>query len=252
MKTFRDIRLIPVVLIAIGALAILKITGLVLDGGYVLLDSTEPRQRSWAQDNLGYPTSAAIDSGDITGSVPAAPKKDANPPGVSTERPPEAPGSTPQTVPAPATERAVLERLQERRQEIDGRAREIEIREGLLKATEKRLETKVEELKGVEARISAASQQKDEAEATRFKGLVTMYENMKPKDAAKIFDRLEMGILIEIASRIKPAKMSDVMAQMQPESAERLTVELARRSGADKASASMDLPKIEGRPAPKN
>jgi flagellar motility protein MotE (MotC chaperone) len=251
MKIFRDIRLIPVVLIAVAALAVLKITGLVLDGGYVLSGGSEPRPRSWAQDNLGYPSRAADAAGDITGSVPA-PKKDANPPGVSTERPVEAPGSTPQTAPPPATERAVLERLQERRQEIDGRAREIEIREGLLKATEKRLENKVEELKGVEARISAAAQQKDEADAARFKGLVTMYENMKPKDAAKIFDRLEMGILIEIASRIKPAKMSDVLAQMSAEAAERLTVELARRSGADKASASMDLPKIEGRPAPRN
>ncbi len=33
---------------------------------------------------------------------------------------------------------------------------------------------------------------KDESEAARFKSLVTMYENMKAKDAAKIFDRLDM------------------------------------------------------------
>ena len=41
-----------------------------------------------------------------------------------------------------------------------------------------------------------------------------MYENMKPRDAAKIFDRLEMSVLLEVASQIKPRTMSEIMAQM--------------------------------------
>ena len=42
-----------------------------------------------------------------------------------------------------------------------------------------------------------------------------MYEGMKPKDAAKVFDRLEMPVLIEIASQIAPRKMSDIMGLMR-------------------------------------
>jgi len=38
-----------------------------------------------------------------------------------------------------------------------------------------------------------------------------------------------MSVLFDIASQIAPRKMSDIMGQMQPEAAERLTVELARR-----------------------
>ena len=63
-----------------------------------------------------------------------------------------------------------------------------------------------------------------------------MYENMKPKDAAKIFDRLDIKILVEVASQIKPRRMSDILAQMSPEAAERLTVELANRANGDKAA----------------
>jgi flagellar motility protein MotE (MotC chaperone) len=147
-----------------------------------------------------------------------------------------------------ASERAVLERLQSRRQEIETRAREIDIRESLMKSAEKRIEGRIEEMKAAEARISVTSQQKNEADAARFKGLVTMYEAMKPKDAAKVFDRLELSVLFEIASQIAPRKMSDIMGQMQPEAAERLTVEMARRAGGDKSSSANDLPKIEGRP----
>ena len=117
-------------------------------------------------------------------------------------------------------------------------------------AAEKRVESKVEELKAVESRITAATQQKSDADAARFKGIVTMYESMKPKDAAKVFDRLEMPVLIEIATQIAPRKMSDILGQMSTEAAERLTVEMARRAGSDRSASAADLPKIEGKVLP--
>jgi flagellar motility protein MotE (MotC chaperone) len=77
-----------------------------------------------------------------------------------------------------------------------------------------------------------------------------MYESMKPKDAAKVFDRLEMPVLIQIASQIAPRKMSDILGLMQTDAAERLTVELARRATGDNGAASAELPKIEGKILP--
>ena len=74
-----------------------------------------------------------------------------------------------------------------------------------------------------------------------------MYENMKPKDAAKVFDRLEMPVLYEIASQIAPRKMSDILGLMSTEAAERLTTEMARRANPDKSASAADLPKIEGK-----
>jgi len=248
MKSFRDIRVIPVVLVAIFGLAVLKIAGLVIDGGYVFdYQVSQPAKRSWAQDNLGYPTSVKADTADITGSVkkeepkPAAPAAEApKPDGVVVF-----PDQNPQSV--SPSERAILERLQVRRQELEQRAREIEIRESLLKSAEKRIEGRVEEAKATEAKISTATGQKAEQDAARFKSIITMYEGMKPKDAAKVFDRLEMSVLYDIASQIAPRKMSDILGLMQPEAAERLTVELARRAGTDKSTSTADLPKIEGK-----
>jgi len=245
---FRDIRLVPVLLIAICCLVVLKVSGLLLEGGYILTEDSTPKPKSWAQETFNFPSGKMLDP-DITGSVPA--KKET--PVVAA---PEVAPVQGQVVypdpsrPVSASERAVLERLQSRRQEIEARAREIDIRENLMKSAEKRIEGRIEELKAAEARITVAEQQKNEAEATRFKGLITTYEAMKPKDAAKVFDRLELSVLFEIASQIAPRKMSDIMGQMQPEAAERLTVEMARRAGGDKLAAGSDLPKIEGRPQP--
>jgi flagellar motility protein MotE (MotC chaperone) len=251
MKSFRDIRVIPVVLIAIFGLAVLKVAGLVIDGGYVFDYQPQKTTRSWAQETLNFPGSK-IDPADVTGSTPK-PKEEAAKPAVPAPEVAKPDGVVvypEQTQPVSASERAILERLQSRRQELEARAREIDIRENLLKAAEKRIESRVEEMKAVESRITTATGQKAETDAARFKGIITMYEGMKPKDAAKVFDRLEMSVLFEIASQIAPRKMSDILGLMAPEAAERLTIEMARRAGSDKSAAVVELPKIEGKVMP--
>jgi flagellar motility protein MotE (MotC chaperone) len=256
MKSFRNIRVIPVVLVAVAALATLKIAGLVINGGYVFDYQPSTLEKSWAQQNLNFPTGR--DDPDITGSTQGAPKEapkeDAPKPAAPETKPEGKVIKLEEQQPVSPSERAILERLQARRQEIEARQREIDIRESLLKSAEKRIESKVEEMKASESRISAAAAEQKEAEAQRLKGLVTMYEGMKPKDAARVFDRLEMGVLIEIATKIAPRKMSDIMGLMSSEAAERLTVEMARRAGGvggERAADAGELPKIEGRPTQK-
>ncbi len=250
MKSFRNIRVIPVVLVAVAGLATLKVAGLVINGGYVFDYQPNAVKKSWAQENLNFPGG---EDPDITGSTHGAPKEAPKPAAPETKMegtPVKMDEAQPQVS---ASERAILERLQARRQEIESRQREIDIRESLLKSAEKRIENKVEEMKAVESRITATQAEQKAAEAQRLKGLVTMYEGMKPKDAARVFDRLEMGVLIEIASAIAPRKMSDILGLMSSEAAERLTVEMARRAngGGDQAASAGDLPKIDGKPTQK-
>ncbi len=247
MNALRNIRIIPVVLAAALGLALLKISGLLIDGGYILKqEAATEAPMSWAQRTFNFPGAAGrSDSPEVTGTVAEKPKETKK---EEVKQPLEGTPVQMDAGPQPVlpAERALLERLQARRQELDARSRELEIRENLLKATEKRIEAKSEDLKSIEQKNVDAGQRREEAQNARVKGLVTMYENMKPRDAAKIFDRLEMSVLYEISSQIKPAKMADILAQMQPEAAEKLTVELARR-GADRGAVA-ELPKIEGKP----
>jgi flagellar motility protein MotE (MotC chaperone) len=57
-------------------------------------------------------------------------------------------------------------------------------------------------------------------------------------------------VLVQVASKINPRTMADIMAQMQPDVAQRLTVELANSAQpvAQPGASSTDLPKIDGQP----
>src|ERR1700733_13115075 len=143
MKSLRDIRVIPVVLIAIAGLAVLKVAGLVIDGGYVFdYQPGADKPQSWAQQTINFPGGNKSDSNDITGSVHEKPKDEAPKPEAAPEvtKPDGVVVYPEQGQTVSPSERAILERLQSRRQELEARAREIDIRESLLKAAEKRIE----------------------------------------------------------------------------------------------------------------
>ena len=120
----------------------------------------------------------------------------------------------------------LLMRLAERRDKLEGRNRELEAREGLLRAAEIRIERKVAELEDLRGVIEERIKVFDTQQEKKLGSLVKIYENMKPKDAAKIFEELEMTTLLEVAERMKERKLAPVMAKMNPERAREITVEL--------------------------
>jgi flagellar motility protein MotE (MotC chaperone) len=205
---------------------------------------------SWAEEMFNYGNA----NPDITGSVP---EPESGPKLKVSEKPPAPTKLEPSPDPvmmgagagriASTGERAVLERLQQRRKQLDQRTRDIEMRESLLKAAEKRVEARVKELKELEEKVKAATGTREKTQKQHFESLVAMYEAMRPKDASRIFDRLDINILVEVATGMKARSMSAILAQMTPEAAERLTIELANRAAANdvpKMTKPDQLPKI--------
>jgi flagellar motility protein MotE (MotC chaperone) len=147
-------------------------------------------------------------------------------------------------------EAEVLQHLSARRVALDERERDLAMREQLIGVTEKRVEERLVELKGLEERLNAMLAKRDEAEEAQFVTLVKMYENMKPAEAARIFNRLDRQVLLTVASRMKPAKIGPVMAAMEPARAQDLTVMLALRHNVRKPVA--ETPGVQARPTPPN
>ena len=149
--------------------------------------------------------------------------------------------TAPETFTDPAlmtrSELDLLQDLAERRVELDRRADEIAIREGILEATERRIDEKITRLEGLEGQIKTLVSRHEEIENAELASIVKVYRTMKPKDAARIFERLDMEIQVEVATRMKETRMAPILAAMSAEAAKTLTVELATRA---------QLPEIEG------
>lgn len=175
---------------------------------------------------LGYARSNYLPADPATtGSVPDKPKETPAAP------PPPAEPAAPGRSSGSPSERSILERLGERREELQQRARDIEAREKLLEEAERRLDAKAGEAKAPDERQAGAPNPAEDQEAAALKGLVTMYETMKPKDAARVFERLPHDVLVPVVRLIAPRKMAEILAGMSSDSAEKLTVALARRQG---------------------
>ena len=52
---------------------------------------------------------------------------------------------------------------------------------------------------------------------------------MKPKDSARIFDQLDIEILLEVFERMKASKSAAILAQMKPARAKEITSRIAER-----------------------
>ena len=130
---------------------------------------------------------------------------------------------------ASAAEVDVLSSLAKRRAELDTRTHELDMRQNVLSATEKRVDDKIAALKQMQAQITALLGQRDAAQEKQVASLVKTYSAMKPKDAARIFNGLNEDVLIPVAQDMKSDALAPILANMNAEAAQKLTVRLASR-----------------------
>jgi len=132
----------------------------------------------------------------------------------------------------------VLQKLSARRTELETRDKALEVRARLLEATERRIDGKIAELKKIQDTIGSLLKQHDEQKEEQMKSVVKIYEAMKPKEAARIFEELDMAILLDVVERMSERRTAPIMANMTPAKAKAMTAALAQRR---------DLPKAERR-----
>ena len=123
----------------------------------------------------------------------------------------------------------VLQQLAKRREELDLRARQLDEREALIQAAEQRMDQKMAELKALQATLEDLTKKHSDAQEEELKSLVKTYENMKPKAAAKVFEEMDMDVLLDVAERMSERKLAPILAQVTPTRAKEITFELAQR-----------------------
>jgi flagellar motility protein MotE (MotC chaperone) len=222
-------RLLPVLILA-GAMVLTVRAGRMWQeasyeaGALALAEATSPEagETSPAAAPSAAPIESAATPGAdaaapaVAGAAPANPASDVNPFAYSD------------------AEIELLQSLAERRAQLEKRESGLAEREALIAAAEKRVDEKLAELKQLQASIEAALGEQ-QATDDQMASLVKIYETMKPKDAARIFDKLDFPVLVEVVSRMREMKSAPVLAAMDPEKANKLTVALAARRDQEAA-----------------
>ena len=132
-----------------------------------------------------------------------------------------------------------MQDLRDRRRGLDTRERVLIEREDVLKAAEQRLVARGGELAALQSKLEQLDRGRADRDDANWLGLVKMYEAMKPRDAAAIFNDMDAPILLELIDRMKEAKAAAILATMQPDRARLATSQLAAKRSR---TATLDRP----------
>lgn len=189
-----------------------------------------------ANDKAGEKKPEAPASSSTTASTKPDEKAPTGKPAEKTvEKPAEKSAEKPPEKPAPAgsgsssPESDLYKQLAGRREQLDKRAADLDEREALALVTEQRVDQKIKEMEVLRNQLQALVGQAGAAQQAQIENLVKIYEIMKPKEAAKIFEALELPVLLGVIQKMKPARTAAVMAEMNPEKAKEITVALTRQ-----------------------
>lgn len=150
--------------------------------------------------------------------------------------------------PISEAEKATLQDLRARRKELDARADRLDEREAMLTAAERRLTERVQQLTALQIKLEQLEKDRQERQDANWRGLVRTYEDMRPRDAATIFNDLDSAILIQVLDRMKDAKAAPILAAMTPERARAITSQLAQFRTQASAAPRLDAKEAGQKP----
>jgi flagellar motility protein MotE (MotC chaperone) len=108
----------------------------------------------------------------------------------------------------------------ERKRELDEREAELSRAEAELAEQKSELEKKMLELEQTRRSISSVLEDRVKTDEQRLETLVQMYSKMRPPQAAKIFETMDEGLVIEIIGRMKKDVAANIMNLIKPEKAQ--------------------------------
>lgn len=132
---------------------------------------------------------------------------------------------------ASAAQVDVMGSFAKRRVELDARESQLNMQANILAAAEARVDAKIAQLKSLQDGINKLLVQRDAEQQAQITALIKTYgpDGMKPAAAAAIFNTLPDEILIPVAQGMKPGDLGPILAKMNTDAAQKLTVKLASR-----------------------
>ena len=124
----------------------------------------------------------------------------------------------------------MLEELKQREKRVVEREGLLADRAQTLKFVEERVELQLATLIAAEEELARTVAIADRAAEKDVARLVTLYENMKPKEAAPLFEEMAPEFAAGFLSRMRPDAAASVLAAIDPKKAYSISVLIAGRN----------------------
>lgn len=111
-------------------------------------------------------------------------------------------------------------KLSERKKVLDLREEELNKKAAEIEAQKAVIEKKLTELEEYRTKISVMLQDRIKSDDTKIETLVQVYTNMKPSQAAKIFETMDEDLVIDILSRMKKKSAAEILNLIKTEKAQ--------------------------------
>lgn len=117
--------------------------------------------------------------------------------------------------------------LNDKKKELDAKEEELSRMEQELAAQKVELEKRMKELEEMRRGISSVLEEKVKVDSEKLDTLVQMYTNMKPPQAAKVFEEMDEDLAVEILSKMKKKSAADILNLLKPEKAKTFSEKFA-------------------------
>lgn len=132
--------------------------------------------------------------------------------------------------PAAADLHALLATLRQREQDLEQRESRVMERMRALEIAEVAIDRKLAELTRAEEALSEAVATASVAAENDLSKLTEVYEKMKPKESAALFEEMDATFAAGFLARMRPEAAADIMAGLSPKVAYTISVVLAGRN----------------------
>lgn len=121
----------------------------------------------------------------------------------------------------------LLEHALKQLEYLSQREAEILEQQRLLETSDRRIREQLAKLKLIKYDLVESAKLADSTIQKESKKLITIYEKMKPKEAAKIFNEMDPAIAAELLRTMKEDKSSMILSKMNPKNAYNITLSLS-------------------------
>ena len=126
----------------------------------------------------------------------------------------------------------LLAAIRQREAQLAAEEKRLADRKQTLAVSEAKLAEQLAAFEKARANLEKTLAMADQAAERDLARMTTVYENMKPGEAAKIFETMDVGFAAGLLARMRPDVAAQVLTGMKPEAAYAVTLTIASRNAA--------------------